>query len=167
MKTNNYGSANDDASANTGSVSILLGVYLNGGNAHLPWQSLGDDAALDTNDAGAGGGNALLVDGHRFGLPVVGDLRLVALREAQQLIESTWNWWGKKKNLSRQQLKEMVLEVMPFEAGRKKGANADNADAMAFTTLQAWQIDRLRARLAGLLGELTWPLPAQEEDSCQ
>ncbi len=150
VRINNYGGANDDASANTGSVSILLGVYLNGGNAHLPWQSLGGDAALDTNDAGADGGNALLVDGHRFGLPVVGDLRLVALREAQQLIEYL-ELVGKKKDLNRQQLREMVLEVMPFEAGRKKGANADNADAMAFTTLQAWQIDRLRTRLAELL----------------
>ena len=132
------------------SVSILLGVYLNGGNAHLPWQTLGGDSALDTNDAGASGGNALLVDGKRFNLPAVADLRLVALREAQQLIEYL-ELVGKKKNLNREQLKELVLQVMPFEAGRRKGANADDADAMAFTTLQAWQIDRLRTRLAELL----------------
>ncbi|MGH7142677.1 MAG: hypothetical protein ACREJ2_00920 [Planctomycetota bacterium] len=147
VEINNYGSLNDDASANTGSVSIMLGVYLDGGHSDLPWQCLGGDGALDTNDGGAGGGNALMVNGHRFGLPCVADMRLEACREVEQLIEYL-ELVAQKKHLNRAQIKEMVLEAMPFEAGRKKGANADNADAVTFTTLHAWQVDRLRARLA-------------------
>jgi hypothetical protein len=80
-----YGGVNRTTSANINSVSTLVNAWLHGADAYLPWQTLGDDASLDRNNNV--GGDALLVPGDRFGLPVVGDLRVKALRDAQQLVE--------------------------------------------------------------------------------
>ena len=146
VKINDYGSANADSTSNTGSVALLLNVWVAGGNAHLPWQTLGQDKSLDVNDAGVGG-NALFAPGERFGLQVVGDMRLKALREAQQIIEYMVIL-GEKHKLTREQIGVMVQRIMPFTAGRKANAAADNADAMTFSTLQAWQLSELRRGLA-------------------
>ena len=145
-----YGSANRDTESNTASVVMLLSMWLNGANAHLPWQTLGGEECLDTNDKGAGGGNALLVPGKRFNQPVVADLRLKALREGQQLIEYLVEL-GKRRSLNREQLKAMVHGAVTLEAGRVAGAGADNADALVFGSLKAWQIAGLRRTVADLI----------------
>src|SRR5262249_3492744 len=75
LRVNNYGGASPDNASNLGSLTILLNVWLSGGDAHLPWQTIGGDAALDSIDAGAGGCNGLLVAGDRVGLPCVADTR--------------------------------------------------------------------------------------------
>lgn len=150
VKINSYGSSNDDSVSNTQSVTVLLNIYLNGGNAHLPWQTLGPDAALDMNDAGTGGGNALLVVANRFNLNVVGDMRLKAMREAQQIIEYL-TILGQKKNLKREQLKALVMKSISVETQRSVHASMEDADALKGSTLKDWQISELRRNLAELI----------------
>ena len=147
LKLMTYGSANRDDESNTRSVAWLLSVWLNGGNGALPWQTLGDEGALDNQDASAGGGNALLVPGKRFGLPVVGDLRLKALREGQQLVEYL-TLLAERHRLTREQVKALVVKAVRIEAGTKAGADADNAEALQFGTLGASQLSELRRLLA-------------------
>jgi len=145
-----YGSANRDSESNTASVVMLLNMWTNGARAHLPWQTLGGEGSLDTGDRGAGGGNALIVPAKRLGQTVVGDLRLKALRDGQQLIEYLVEL-GKRRNLTREQLKAMVYGAVSIEAGRVAGAGADNADALTFSALKAWQIAGLRRAIAEMI----------------
>jgi len=150
VKINDYGSANGDTTSNTQSVTVLLKVYLGGGGAHLPWQSLGSDSALDLGDLGAGGGNALLVPGKRFGLPVVGDARLKAFREGQQIIEYL-TILGRRRGLKREQLNALVEKSMNIAFGFRPGASLENADAKLASTLKPWELTELRRRLAKLI----------------
>ncbi|HUT32356.1 MAG TPA: hypothetical protein VNE39_02660 [Planctomycetota bacterium] len=145
-----YGGANRDTESNTASVVMLLSMWANGANAHLPWQTLGSEAALDTNDKGAGGGNALLVPGKRFNQPAVADIRLKAFREGQQLIEYLVEL-GRRYGLNREQLKAMVHAAAAIQTSRVAGAGADNADALVFSGLKAWQIAGLRRAVAELI----------------
>ncbi|MFQ5808540.1 MAG: GDSL-type esterase/lipase family protein, partial [Armatimonadota bacterium] len=150
LKLMTYGSANRDTESNTGSVVWILNAWTNGANGVLPWQTLGNDKALDKNDGAMGGGNAMLVPGERFGLEVVGDMRLKALREAQQIVEYL-TILAERRNLQREQIKAMVHRAIDFGAGTRAGAGADNADALQFSTLKAWQISELRRRVAELI----------------
>ena len=145
-----YGGANKDAESNTRSVVWLLNDWLNGANAALPWQTLAGDNALDINDRAAGGGNALLVPGKRLGHNVLGDMRLKALRDGQQLVEYLVAL-GKRYTLERERMLAMVRGAARIEAGRIAGAGADNADALQFGTLDTWQLAELRRRLAELI----------------
>jgi len=145
-----YGGASRDTESNTASVVMLLSMWLNGANAHLPWQTLGDDAALDTNDKGAGGGSALLVPGKRLNRTVLADMRLKAFRDGQQLIEYLVEL-GRRYGLNREQLKAMAHGAVALDTGRVAGAGADNADALVFGALKAWQIAGLRRAIAELI----------------
>ncbi len=162
LKLMTYGSANPDNESNTRSVVWILNAWTNGANGVLPWQTLGGDGALDNNDGGGGGGNALLVPGDRFGLEVVGDMRLKALRDGQQLAEYL-AILAERRDLQREQVKAIVHQAVQFGAGTRAGAGADNADALQFSTLKAWQIAELRRRLAQLIaGEEGQPGPAAD-----
>ena len=145
-----YGGANKDTESNTRSVVWLLNDWTNGANASLPWQTLGDEAALDSGDRAAGGGNALFVPGKRFGQTVVADLRLKALRDGQQLVEYLVEL-GKRYGLNREQVQALVRRAARFEAGRVEGAGADNADALRFSTLKTGEIAALRRAVAELI----------------
>jgi hypothetical protein len=149
LKVMGYGSANGDSESNTRSVVMLLNVWTNGADGLLPWQTVGSDAALDNGDP-RGGGNALIVPGKRFGISVVGDMRLKALREGQQLIEYM-KILADRYELEREQVKAMVHQAINIKAGQKAGTSADNADAMQFNTLKAWQISELRRTLVELI----------------
>jgi hypothetical protein len=150
LKLMTYGSANPDNESNTRSVVWLLNAWLNGANGALPWQTLGDEKALDVNDAAAGGGNALIVPGDRFGLEAVGDMRLKALRDGQQLVEYL-KLLAERRGLQREQVRAMVQAALQLQAGTRPGAGADNADALQFGTLQAWQLSELRRCVAELI----------------
>jgi len=150
VKINDYGSANGDADSNTQSVVLLLRVWLNGGNAHLPWQTIGSDLSLDTGDRSGGGGNALLVPGKRFGLDVVGDYRLKALREGQQIIEYM-TILGERTGMKREQIDAMLAKSVDISFGWKKGASLEDADAKRAATLRAWEIAQLRKKLAEMI----------------
>ncbi|MFW6161812.1 MAG: hypothetical protein ACODAJ_03530 [Planctomycetota bacterium] len=145
-----YGAANKDDESNTRSVVWCLNAWLNGANAVLPWQTLGRERSLDVNDRGAGGGNALIVPAKRLGHTVVGDMRLKALRDGQQLIEYLV-LVARRRDLSRRQIKAMLHRAVRLEAGTRAGTGLDNADALQFGTLQAWQLAGLRRALAELI----------------
>jgi len=145
-----YGGASRDTESNTASVIMLLSMWTNGANAHLPWQTLGDESALDTNDKGAGGGNALLVPAKRLNQTVVADMRVKAFRDGQQLVEYLVEL-GKRYKLNREQLKAMVHGAIAIETGRVAGAGADNADALIFGSVKAWQLAALRRAVAELI----------------
>jgi len=145
-----YGGANKDTESNTRSVVWLLNDWTRGANASLPWQTLGDEGALDSGDQAAGGGNALLVPGKRFGQPAVADLRLKALRDGQQLVEYLVEL-SKRYRLNREQVQALVRRAARFEAGRVSGAGADNADALQFSTLRADELADLRRAVAELI----------------
>lgn len=150
VKINDYGSANGDADSNTQSVVLLMRVWLNGGNAHLPWQTIGSDMALDVGDRTGGGGNALLVPGKRFGLDVVGDYRLKALREGQQIIEYM-TILAERTGMKREQIDAMLAKSVDISFGWKKGASLEDADAKKAATLRAWEIAQLRQKLAEMI----------------
>ncbi len=150
VKIMTYGGASADNASNTQSLVMLLDLWLHGSNGHLPWQTLGGERALDDNDAGASGGNALIVPGTRLGVPVVGDMRLKAFRDGEQIIEYM-AILAQKRGLQREQIQAMVAAAVRIEAGRKAGAGADDADALRFSSLKDWQISQLRKRLAELI----------------
>ncbi|MFQ6097436.1 MAG: hypothetical protein ACE5O2_06860, partial [Armatimonadota bacterium] len=145
-----YGSANRDNESNVRTVEWMLHAWTNGANGVLPWQTLGGDKALDDNDRGAGGGNALLVPGERFGLDVVADMRLKALRDGQQLIEYV-KILAERRNLRREQVRALVGRALRVEPRVRPGADADDAEALEFGALEAWQISELRRHLARLI----------------
>jgi len=147
-KTMAYGAANAHDRSNTETVVLTLNMYLNGANGHLPWQTIGSKASLDKQEGTSG--NALFVPGERFGVSVVGDMRLKAFRQGEQIVEYLV-MVGDKYKLGREQLKAMVFEAVEIKTGRLEGASLDNADALTFSSMKAWQIKELRRRLLELL----------------
>ncbi|MEC4672936.1 MAG: hypothetical protein VST68_01985 [Nitrospirota bacterium] len=143
-----YGSLNPDNVSNTATVAVLLNIWLNGGRAHLPWQTLGNDSSLDVNDNV--GGNAILVPGERFGHTVIGDMRLKAARDGQQLVEYL-ELFRSKYNLTREQVQALIYERIRFQTDIKAGAHADNADALTVSGITAWDISELRHALAQMI----------------
>ena len=149
LRLRSYGGAGPDDASGQQNVVALLSVWCDGAEAFLPWQTLGPDAALDEHDrALQGGGAALLVPGDRFRLPVVGDLRLKAFRDGQQLIEYL-TLLCRQRGLVREQIKAMLWELVPLE-GQMRGS-VDNADAMQFGAISAWHLAHLRRQLAEML----------------
>jgi hypothetical protein len=148
MRPRVYGAANPATESNTQSVSTLLQVWLHGADGFLPWQTLGNDASLDRNDNVDG--STLLVPGTRFGLPVVGDIRLKAFRDGQQLIEYLVIL-ADRHQLQREQVRAMLANVVAVSAGRVDGSSPDDAGAARFSSLQAWQIAALRRQVAELI----------------
>ncbi len=144
-----YGGVNKDTRSNNQSVVWVLNSWLNGGRSALPWQAMGNEKSLDTNDASVGG-NAMIAPGTRFGTGPVADIRLKAFRDGEQLIEYLLMFQNRYK-LTREQLKAIVMQTIAVAASVQKGAGADNADALQFNTLQGWQMDSLRRKLAGLI----------------
>ncbi len=63
----------------------VVHAWLSGAEGFLPWQTIGTEASLDQQEGREG--NAIFVPGRRFGQAVVGDMRLKAFRNAEQLIE--------------------------------------------------------------------------------
>lgn len=147
VKTRAYGTANAATASNTESVSTLVQVWLHGADAFLPWQTLGDEASLDQNDNVDG--NTLLVPGTRFALRVVGDMRLKALRDGQQLIEYLV-LLGDRYGLQREQIRAMLEKVIPLSA-ETTGVAVDEAGRQRFGVLESWQLAALRRALAELI----------------
>ncbi len=143
-----YGSVNAATESNTQTVSALLHAWSRGANGFLPWQTLGQESSLDANDDIDG--NTLLVPGARFGLPVVGDMRLKALRDGQQIIEYLVIL-SDRYRLQRDQVRALVERLVPLSASRADEASLDNAQAARFATLSDWQIAGLRRALAELI----------------
>lgn len=145
-----YGSANLDSLSNTETVAMMLGAWADGADAFMPWQSLGSEASLDDNDAGAAGGSALLAPGDRFGKAAVADLRLKAVRDGQQLIEY-FTLLADRRRLNREQVKGMIHEATRSPSQTRQSVDIDDVDEIEFASLSAWKIAQLRRRVADLL----------------
>jgi len=152
LRVRSYGSASSDDESNTRNVTALLRTWADGADALLPWQTLGSEQALDTIDAAAGGGCALLVPGERLGQPVLGDMRLKAMRDGQQLIEYL-TLLGQRHKLVREQLKALLSDAVALDSQSRATARLDDADALQFGALSPWQLTALRRRLAELIAE--------------
>jgi hypothetical protein len=148
LRSRAYGSVNPATESNTQTVSALLQVWSHGANGFLPWQTLGNDDSLDANDNV--GGNTLLAPGTRFGVPVVGDMRLKALRDGEQIIEYLVIL-ADRYQLPREQVGALLAKALPLSASRVTGAALDDAEAARFGTLSDWQIAGLRRALAELI----------------
>ena len=148
FKVRFYGSCNPDNQSNLVTVAWLLDAYLNGADGALPWQTIGSEKALDDNDGGAFGGNALLVPATRFNQNVVADLRLKAMRDGEQLIEYL-HLLAQRRHLNREQLLAMVSRLLPL--GASPAAVNPTADTDRFATPKEWQIASLRRQLAELI----------------
>jgi hypothetical protein len=125
-----------------------LQVWLKGAKAFLPWQTIGDENSFDVNDNV--GGHSLLVPGTRFGLPVVGDIRLKALRDGQQIIEYLVIL-GERRQLNREQIGAMLERSLSLSSRVAPDSSADDAGAGRFSGLEAWQIAGLRQKLAAMI----------------
>ncbi len=128
-----YGSAGDHDRGNTDTLALILNAWLNGADGFQIWWALGRPKSLDVQEGVPG--NALMVPGDRFGLPVVGDMRLKALRNGEQLIEYLV-LLSQKHQLKRRQLKQMVANV--FEP---------HSDALFPNQFKTWQIQGLRSEI--------------------
>ncbi|HEY7116656.1 MAG TPA: hypothetical protein VH475_08720 [Tepidisphaeraceae bacterium] len=144
-----YGSCNPDTESNLVTIAWEISAYLDGAGGVVPWQTLGSEKALDDDDAGAFGGNALLVPATRFNQPVVADLRLKALRDGEQIVEYL-NVLAQRRHLNREQLRAMVGTILPLGA-RSKNPNAPTADTDRFVAPKEWQLTALRRGLAELI----------------
>ena len=60
-------------------------------------------------------------------------------------------WTGERHRLNREPLRAVVSRAVRITAGTAAGAGADNADALVFAKLSAWQLTKLRRALAELI----------------
>jgi hypothetical protein len=79
-------------------------------------------------------------------------MRLKALRDGQQLVEYLV-LLAERRKLTREQVRAMLAQAVRLEGGARQGTALDNADALQFATLQAWQLAGLRRALATLIVE--------------
>jgi hypothetical protein len=148
LKVRFYGGCNPDNQSNLATVAWILDAYLNGADGVLPWQTLGKETALDDNDASAFGGNALLIPATRFNQPVVADVRLKAMRDAEQVVEYL-NLVAQKRHLNREQLEAMVAQHLSLSPASAPAS--PTADTDSFKAPKAWQINELKRALAELI----------------
>lgn len=143
-----YGTANAHDRSNTETVALILNTWLNGADGFQVWWSTGSKKSLEVQEGSPG--NGLFVPGERFGLPVVGDMRLKAFRKGEQLIEYLV-LLSRKYGLTRMQLKYMIEKVLELEVEPRDNSTADDADSLRFKALKVWQIKGLRQEIIKLL----------------
>ena len=140
---------NPATESNTQTVSALLQVWSHGAYGSPPWQTLGDDSSLDANDDVAG--NTLLVPGTRFGLPVVGDMRLKALRDGEQIVEYLVIL-SDRYHLQRDQVAGAARQTAASLRGPRVQAHQQmTLRPRDSSALEDWQIAGLRRTLAELI----------------
>lgn len=144
--TRDYGGLGSPSMSYTQAGSNVLHLWLSGASGFLPWQTVGREGSLDRNTT-----TTLFVDGKRFGLPVVADMRLKGFRQGQQLIEYC-ELLARKKKLSREQIRAFITQLFPVGL-LHTGQNVDNADAKKATTLVAWKVSELRRQMAKLISQ--------------
>jgi len=144
-----YGSASPHDRSNIETIPIILNAWLNGADGFLTWWSTGREGSLDVQEGCPG--NALLAPGHRFNLAVVGDMRLKAFRDGEQMIEYLV-LLGKKHGLNRRHLKYLVLDAISPKSGPKEGGYYQGSGDFLKAFSKAWQIQALRMRILEMLG---------------
>ncbi len=146
VRLRDYGGLGYEGLSYSQVISKVLNTYLSGGDAFLPWQTLGGDDCLDKNKT-----TTLFVPGKRFGLKVVSDMRLKAFRDAEQLIEYCVLLSNKYK-LSRESIRKFINQFIKVGLERTS-ANPDNADANQASTFCAWQVSEVRKQVAKLIAD--------------
>ncbi len=132
-----YGTAGRCDLKNIKTFLKVLNAWLNGADGFLPWQTIGTSASLDMQEGCEG--NALFVPGTRFGLDVVGDLRLKAFRDAEQFIEYLV-LLKNQLNLTRPQIRDGIKNFLMLKPGNNDIQN-----------LQIRQIYELKQLILNLL----------------
>ena len=132
-----YGNAGKPEQKNMQLFLRMINVWLNGADAFLPWQTIGNDKSLDMQESCEG--NALFVSGKRFGLPVVGDLRLKTFRNAEQFIEYLV-LLENKYAFTRSQIRQVLLEAL-----------SQKSDNQRLEHMEVSQLYSLRQKLLGVL----------------
>jgi hypothetical protein len=139
-----YGTASSHNKSNLETVKLVLNTWLNGADGFLVWWSTGRKQSLNVQEGCPG--NALLVPGDRFGVPVVADLRLKAFRKGEQLVEYLVLLKA-KYDLSRRQLRCIISQALDSTKGDEVGDSSGKQHWTHIETLKAWQIDALRKEI--------------------
>ena len=143
-----YGPASDHERSNLEAVALVLNTWLNGADGYQVWWSTGRDQSLDVQEGTIG--NAILISGRRFGISVLGDLRLKAFRKGEQLREYLV-LLGKKHHLSRTQLKQMVVDALSVNRIQRKHISSKRTESDIPASIKAWQVTGLRREILKLL----------------
>jgi hypothetical protein len=122
--------------------------YALGYDGVLPWQSIGEKAALQRGDDSLSGegGNALIVTGSAFG-PAVASLRVHGLRRGAQDAELL-RLLQIRKGWSRAQVQAFVQQRVPVGGGHEV---TDAAAAMKFSALSSANFLALKEGVLQLL----------------
>ena len=144
-----YGACNGQESSNHNTTAWCLNAYVFECDGVLPWQSLGEDKAFEVCDGDGSGGNALLVDGRRFGVSAVASFRVHAFRAGAQLVELL-RLLEKKNGWGRGHSGAVVAQQTTLSAEFRQ-AFADDAAAVTFKGLNGDQFVRLKEGILKLL----------------
>jgi hypothetical protein len=150
MRVVAYGAANDQKSANHGTTAWCLKAYVHDCDGVLPWQSLGDAKSFDHPEDPANG-NALIVDGQRFGVNAVASYRVHAFRVGAQLVELL-RLLEKKNGWGRAHIGALVSQVIPMSTEFKQSFQ-DDAAAVKFKGLNGNQFTQLKEGVLKLLAK--------------
>jgi hypothetical protein len=151
-----YGGCPHNKEDNWGSAAWCLKAYALGQDGVLPWQSIGEAAAMQRgDDALGGGGNALIVTGTSFG-PAVASLRVHGLRRGAQDCELL-RLLQIRKGWSREQIQTFVQQRVPVGGGHEV---TDAAAAMQFSALSAANFLALKEGVLQMLAPT--PVPQRE-----
>jgi hypothetical protein len=146
---NTYGSANALERSNWEGPAWCMRAYCNYQDGVLPWQSLGDGAALQRGDK-PGSGNALIIDTGEAGFGhAVAALRVHALRRGQQNCELL-RLLQIKRGWSRDHIALLVQQRVPITA---KHEVTDAASQVKFTTLTSAGFVELKEGLLAMLAQ--------------
>lgn len=143
-----YGGCNNQDRPNHESAAWCLKSYVFESDGVLPWQSLGGPESFDRAEDG-GNGNALIVDGRRFGINAVASFRVHALRVGAQAVElarllQLKNGWG------RAHVGALISQAIPLGTEFKQ-AFQDDAAAVTFGEMNGDRFVELKEGVLKLL----------------
>jgi hypothetical protein len=143
-----YGACPHNREDNWASAAWCVKSYALGYDGVLPWQSIGEKAALQRGDDSLSGegGNALIVTGSAFG-PAVASLRVHGLRRGAQDAELL-RLLQIRKGWSRAQVQAFVQQRVPVGGGHE---GTDAAAAMKFSALSSANFLALKEGVLQLL----------------
>ena len=142
-----YGTGNDVRQSNLTGEAWGIKVWLAGGDGFLPWNSIGNDSALDRPMP-----TAILYPGMRFGLDApLASLRLKAFRRSQQDVEYLALLTA-KLGWDRAQTASVVAPLLKLAAHTQQSF-ADDAGRTVFDNLSSEPFARLRASIAVALAK--------------
>jgi len=150
IKMMNYGGCNGPADPFHSTTMWCLKSYISECDGVLPWQGLGSAEDLQ-NGENPNNGNALIVDGRKFGVNAVASYRVHAFRVGAQLCELL-NLVIKKNGWGRGQAGLLVQQYVTLGSEFKQGF-ADDAAALKFKNARGDSFVQLKEGLLKLLAK--------------